>query len=457
MTLLNVLAYLSLMFGFTPAPETVEDDTPPIAVCFANLNVSLDLSGEALLPGDALDAGSSDDTGIASFSLSQDYFTCADIGAPIPVIMTVTDLDGNTNSCWGNILIEDKISPTMVCLATVNATVDAGGSVTITPDMLDGGSFDNCSINFSIPPTTYTCADVGSSNTILLTGTDPGGNTNTCWSTVNVVDNILPTARCKDSVRSLSKSGRYKPKINHINDGSFDNCGIASMTVSPTIFFCSDVGPQDVVLTVTDESGNVSTCVALVEVVDAKAPKIRCPQDITVPGTVNCVAAVTYTVLYADNCPGAILIQGEGLPSGANFPVGTTTNTYKVIDVSGNLKECSFDVTVTDPGGCVPAAPTAPAGITSGFDLSNSNLSISPNPFGARTAIQYQIEAAGTVQLEIYDLNGQQIWLNPATDQMAGFYQLDWSTGPDVQSGLYVLVMRVNGEVQHQKVMVIER
>ncbi len=37
----------------------------------------------------------------------------------------------------------------------------------------------------------------------------------------------------------------------------------------------------------------------------------------------------------------------EGLPSGAHFPVGTTTITYRGSDACGNTDVCSFDVTVT--------------------------------------------------------------------------------------------------------------
>jgi hypothetical protein len=44
----------------------------------------------------------------------------------------------------------------------------------------------------------------------------------------------------------------------------------------------------------------------------------------------------------------AALVQTEGLPSGAEFPVGTTVNTFVVTDASGNTATCSFEVTVTD-------------------------------------------------------------------------------------------------------------
>jgi len=55
------------------------------------------------------------------------------------------------------------------------------------------------------------------------------------------------------------------------------------------------------------------------------------------------------------------LTQTAGLPSGAAFPVGTTTNTYVATDDAGNTSSCSFTVRVNDT-----QAPTitCPANIT---------------------------------------------------------------------------------------------
>ncbi|MDI6047949.1 HYR domain-containing protein [Flavobacterium yafengii] len=49
-----------------------------------------------------------------------------------------------------------------------------------------------------------------------------------------------------------------------------------------------------------------------------------------------------------DNFSGASTIQTAGLPSGAEYPIGTTTNTFQVTDASGNSAISSFNVTVTD-------------------------------------------------------------------------------------------------------------
>ncbi|MCB0641489.1 MAG: hypothetical protein KDC44_07605, partial [Phaeodactylibacter sp.] len=243
-------AFLVLLFSCSSLAATGLD-SPPIAVCYSSINVSLSTAGDVTLQPEWLDAGSTDDTGIASLTLNEDYFTCADIGSHT-VILTVEDLDGNTAICWSTVNIEDKLSPVLICNASIFVSVGADGTLDLTPSMLDAGSFDNCNVNLSIPPTTVTCSDVGGNFNLLLTGSDDSGNTNSCFTNVSVEDQMAPTARCKDSVRALSKSGRYKPNINHVDDGSFDNCGIALMSVDPPILFCSDLGPNDVTLFVQD-------------------------------------------------------------------------------------------------------------------------------------------------------------------------------------------------------------
>ena len=48
----------------------------------------------------------------------------------------------------------------------------------------------------------------------------------------------------------------------------------------------------------------------------------------------------------SDNCDLVSMEQTAGLPSGSEFPIGTTTVTYTATDACGNKTECSFDVTV---------------------------------------------------------------------------------------------------------------
>ena len=75
-------------------------------------------------------------------------------------------------------------------------------------------------------------------------------------------------------------------------------------------------------------------------------PVIQCPPNTTVGAdTFACTAAFSYSVVASDDQPGWILTQTAGLPSGANFPAGTTLNIFQVSN-DGDTATCSFTVSV---------------------------------------------------------------------------------------------------------------
>ncbi|MEO1262517.1 MAG: proprotein convertase P-domain-containing protein [Bacteroidota bacterium] len=49
-----------------------------------------------------------------------------------------------------------------------------------------------------------------------------------------------------------------------------------------------------------------------------------------------------------ETAAGGNLVQTQGLPSGSEFPIGTTTNCFEVDDAAGNIASCCFDVTVEE-------------------------------------------------------------------------------------------------------------
>ncbi|APZ45521.1 hypothetical protein BW723_04070 [Polaribacter reichenbachii] len=84
------------------------------------------------------------------------------------------------------------------------------------------------------------------------------------------------------------------------------------------------------------------------EMIDNIKPVLNCNADITqnISATEN-VAIVNFDIpIGTDNISNVTVTQIEGLSSGDEFPVGTTVNTFKASDASGNTTTCSFNVTV---------------------------------------------------------------------------------------------------------------
>src|SRR5690606_8691792 len=106
-------------------------------------------------------------------------------------------------------------------------------------------------------------------------------NISTASAIVIVEDNVDPVAITKDITIQLDADGNATITSEQIDNGSNDPCGITSRVLDITSFDCSDVGANTVILTITDNNGNVSTASATVIVEDNIKP-VAIAQDITV-------------------------------------------------------------------------------------------------------------------------------------------------------------------------------
>lgn len=326
---------------------TVEDNVAPNAIC-QNITVQLDASGNASIVAADVDGGSNDACGIASTSIDITDFTCANIG-PNNVTLTVTDTNGNSSTCVAVVTVEDSIPPIIACPADITANSDAGmcsAVVTFVTPL----AFDNCNVSVAQTAGLPSGSDfpVGV-NTVEFTATDDGGNTAVCSFTITVTDNEPPTMACQNITIQLDALGDATITAADVDGGSTDNCGIATSTVSPSTFDCSNVGDNPVTLTVTDIHGNSNTCTAIVTVEDVTPPMAMC-QDITV---------------QLDPVTGMVTIVGSDVDGGSTDACGIDTYTLDidtfdcsnvgantvmltVTDINGNASTCSAVVTVED-------------------------------------------------------------------------------------------------------------
>lgn len=327
------------------ASVTVRDEVAPAAIC-QNITVQLNASGTASITANDVNNGSNDACGIASMSIDNSSFSCTDVGANT-VILTVTDNNGNSSTCTSTVTVEDNVAPTASC-KNITVQLDANGDATINASDVNDGSSDACGIaSISIDNASFDCSDVGA-NTVTLTVVDNNGNSSTCTSTVTVEDNVAPDAVCKNITVQLNAMGDASIVASDINNGSSDACGIANLAASKTSFNCSDVGANTVILTVTDNNGNSSTCNATVTVEDNVAPNAIC-QNITVQLDATGAASISASDVNNgsnDACGIASMTINNGNFDCSN--VGANTVTLTVTDNNGNSSTCTSTVTVED-------------------------------------------------------------------------------------------------------------
>lgn len=324
---------------------TVQDNEPPNVVC-QDITVILDASGQASITAADIDAGSTDNCGIASYVLDIDTFDCSDV-EPIEVALFVTDTSGNEAFCLVTVNVVDDIPPAVTC-QDITVTLDGSGQATITPADIDAGSSDACGIsNYDLDIDTFDCSNIGD-NTVTLTVADTSGNMASCTATVTIQDNEPPTVVCQNITISLDDSGSAAITAVDVVGVITDNCGVASSSIDISTFDCSNIGDNNVEVTVTDAGGNEASCIAVVTVQDTTPPNAVC-QDITVSLDVSGQVTITPANIGAgstDNC--GIADSSIDIDTFDCSHIGDNTVTLTLIDVNGNVASCEAIVTIVD-------------------------------------------------------------------------------------------------------------
>ncbi|MGE6353790.1 gliding motility-associated C-terminal domain-containing protein [Flavobacterium sp. NPDC079362] len=335
-------------FDTKEATVIVEDNIKPIVIT-KNITILLDASGVATIQASDVDDNSTDNCEIAVRELDKTEFTCANIG-PNTVKLKVTDKNGNFDVKEAIITVENKIVP-KVLTKNITRQLTTLGNVSIVASDIDNGSIYACGTpTLVVFPNVFTCANIGINN-VTLTATDAYGNVSVKAATVTIEDKVAATVLTKDVTVQLDASGNASITAAQIDNGSFDFCGIASLTVSPNSFSCNAIGENEVTLTVTDVHGNISTEIAIVTVQDHVLPTAK-TKDLTVELDASGNASITVNQINngsSDNC-GVVSVSLDKLSFDCTN-VGINTVLLTVKDKAGNTATATAKVTVVNKFG----------------------------------------------------------------------------------------------------------
>lgn len=185
--------------------------------------------------------------------------------------------------------------------------------------------------------------------TVMYQTSDNSGLSGMTSFSVTVRDTVKPKAICLPTyILQVDPSGAAPVTLlpSNINNGSFDNCtpgANLTFSVSPNSFTCNQAGSSPVVtLTVTDTSGNISTCQSLVGIFNT-------PPN---PGYIPVCENGTLQLSANPPSAGPYLYQWMGLTN--NFfsqqqnPVVTTN--------AMSIHNDTYCVTITGATGCTSTA-----------------------------------------------------------------------------------------------------
>lgn len=287
-----------------------------------------------------------------SLLLSQGEFDCGDsMSGSIVFSVTVSDnsIPANSTTCNGRVTVIERIAPECI-VQDVTVFLDASGNAGVTGNQVAGSSIDPCGsiISTAVTPFEFDCGDIGP-NTVNVVITDNNGNIAPapCQATVTVVDMIAPVCNLNDITVSLTGAS-VTVDFSDINGGVFDNCGIFTASPNAFVFDCSTLNDNQVTVTISDPSGNTTTCSATITVEDDT--EINCVTiDTTVylgPNGIVNVSASTIDGGSTTGCGLAPALSVDRSFYGCN-DVGPNTLTLTVSDGNSSTT-CTATVTVLD-------------------------------------------------------------------------------------------------------------
>lgn len=329
---------------------TILDEVDPNPCNIDDISVSLTIDGTVTIFVDQLNPTGTDDCGnMLTYTVMPDMFDCDDIG-PNTVVVTATDESGNTSSCNAIVTVTDDVNPECT-VDDITVALDDNGMVTVNLEDFNTTGMDACGNMFTFTGNeiTYSCTNVGM-NSYIVTVTDESGNFSTCEAIVTVTDMVAPTCTIEDITITLDDMGMATITTGDLNVMGNDDCGsVVDFVLDNDSFDCDDVGQNTVTVTVTDDSGNTSTCQAMVTVMDEVAPDCVL-QNITVNiGTNNMVIldGIDLDNGSTDACGSIVDFTVE--PAFLTCEeLGENIVTVTVTDDSGNTTTCQATVTVND-------------------------------------------------------------------------------------------------------------
>lgn len=259
----------------------------------------------------------------------------------------ISDMCGNIDSCIQVFILTDTIPPDAVC-NEITVYLDENGNYLMTEidmDNISAGSSDNCTafddLIIDVIPEEVSCEDVEEGKEVTVVVTDEAGNWDDCIANIIVLDTLPPVALCQNITVYLDENGRATITPYDVDDGSYDNCLLEGLQVSPSLFDCTNVGDNVVQLIATDAYGLTDTCEAIVTVIDQIPPVIACvPGDTIVLGSdgTYLLSWEIITASVSDECGIDTVLLDNYLLDCDN--IGLTTITATAFDVNGNFSSC---------------------------------------------------------------------------------------------------------------------
>ncbi|TXF91462.1 T9SS type A sorting domain-containing protein [Neolewinella aurantiaca] len=350
--------------------------------------------------------------------------------------VTVTDLDAKTDDCVATVTLVDVTPPTVSIPSTANVNLGANGTATYFVPTPLFTITDNCVSGFNNFDKRYArdggpvnndprfivldCNDLGTPVNGSVTVEESGGNETTETFVVTVFDVTSPQAVCQDLTVTLNEQGEGMLQALDFDNGSTDNCGIASRSLSKSMFTCDDVGANNVSLVVVDDSNNQNSasctvtvqenatvsCQALPVTLTAFSGSIAGKNNILTWTAAQEDAFSHYEVERSANGTDAWATLG----SAAGAMQAQQEQGYSYTDLAP-LPFSYYRLRMVDLDGSSAYSPI----VHLERAISGGELSVYPNPTAGQVTIKLPTEEGEQASLKLFDLSGKLLFQTKTT------------------------------------------
>ncbi len=281
------------------------------------------------------------------------------------VCYTITDENGNTDTCCFDVLVEDCEAPQITCPTPMIVECDGAANTTdLTAWLATVSATDNCDATVTITNAVInTISGCGGTESLVyeFTAEDLAGNTTTCVETFTIEDTTLPsiTTPAMDMTVVCDGIGNTDAIIGWLaNNGgavATDICSDLQWTNDYTTMVtdaCAATGGLDVTFTATDACGNLSETTATFTIVDTVEPEITAPADLVLEcGNGDNAAIISawendYMVFDVCDVNVTVVATTDVVPSCGMTSV--TTYTFTATDACGNVDMDTATITIAD-------------------------------------------------------------------------------------------------------------
>ncbi|MCF8256880.1 MAG: HYR domain-containing protein, partial [Flavobacteriales bacterium] len=291
-----------------------------------------------------LDGGSFAACGVASISVSQESFDCGQVGVNT-VALIVTDVIGQTDTCFASVTVIDITAPVFVSCPTDIVIIPDSANCTAQANWEIPTAEDNCDVVVVSPYQSGDTFPVGIT-TVTYIATDPSENTTTCSFTVTV----QPTELVAGITLSEGPCG-YTLSCNSANDGEATvnvtgGCAPYSYlwSNSQTGQTVTGLSAGPISVTVTDANGSSVTVNSVV----------TAPEPLTVANLNPSVYQGGFNIACfgaANGTLGAVIAGGAECESYTYVWSGPNGFSSSQANING-LVAGTYNLTVTDANGC---------------------------------------------------------------------------------------------------------